>query len=154
MVSSFFFDFFNMFRFRRYPAPRAVVGCSRALRPQPAVKSHEDFAYSGRTNADDPAPSFLQRLTVYAIIRHTKPTASPRCVHDHSSSPRACATLVLNDVLSSTQWKPLCSSLLIFTPMDPDIAADSPDGCTGHGPVLAPGSLAVRKREPRRLRQE
>ena len=31
---------------------------------------------------------------------------------------------------------------------------DSPDGCSGHGPVLALGSLAVRKRKPRRLREE
>ena len=38
--------------------------------------------------------------------------------------------------------------------MDPDIAADSPDGCSGHDLVLAPGSPAVRKRKPRRLRQE
>ena len=38
-----FFDFFNMFRFRRCPAPWAVVGCSRALRPQAAVKRHEDL---------------------------------------------------------------------------------------------------------------
>ena len=38
--------------------------------------------------------------------------------------------------------------------MDPAIAPDSPDGCTGHGPVVALGSFAVRKRKPRRLRQE
>ena len=37
-----FIDFFNMFRSRRCPAPRAVVGCSRALRRQAAVKRHED----------------------------------------------------------------------------------------------------------------
>ena len=39
----FFLDFFNTFRFRWCPAPRAVVGCSRALRPQAAVKRHEDL---------------------------------------------------------------------------------------------------------------
>ena len=38
--------------------------------------------------------------------------------------------------------------------MDPDIAPDSPGGCTGHDPVLAPGSLAACKRKPRRLREE
>ena len=38
--------------------------------------------------------------------------------------------------------------------MDPDIAPDSPDGCSGHVPVLPLGSRAVRKRKPRRLRQE
>ena len=38
--------------------------------------------------------------------------------------------------------------------MDPDIASDSPGGCTGHDPVLAPGSPAARKRKPRRLREE
>ena len=38
--------------------------------------------------------------------------------------------------------------------MDPDIAPDFPDGCTGHGPVLVPGSPAARKRKPRRLREE
>ena len=38
--------------------------------------------------------------------------------------------------------------------MDPDIAPDSPGGCTGHDPVLAPGSPAAHKRKPRRLREE
>ena len=38
--------------------------------------------------------------------------------------------------------------------MDPDIAPDSQGGCTGHDPVLAPGSPAARKRKPRRLREE
>ena len=38
--------------------------------------------------------------------------------------------------------------------MGPDVAADPPGGCTGHGPVVAHGSPAVRKREPRRLSQE
>ena len=61
---------------------------------------------------------------------------------------------MLNDVLSSTRLKQFCSSPIVFTPMDPDIAPDSPGGCTGHDPVLAPGSLAARKRKPRRLRQE
>ena len=51
--------------------------------------------------------------------------------------PRACATFVLNDVLSSTRLKPFCSSPTVFTPMDPDIAPHSPDGWTGHSPVLA-----------------
>ena len=60
----------------------------------------------------------------------------------------------MNDVLSSTRLKPFCSSPIVFTPMDPDIAPDSPGGCTGHDPVLAPGSPAARKRKPRRLREE
>ena len=38
--------------------------------------------------------------------------------------------------------------------MDPNIAPDSPGGCSGDDPVLAVGSLAVRKRKPRRLREE
>ena len=38
--------------------------------------------------------------------------------------------------------------------MDSDIAPDSPGGCTGHDPVLAPGSPAARKRKPRRLPEE
>ena len=67
-------------------------------------------------------------------------------------SPRACGTFVLNDVLSSTRLKPFCSSPIVFTPMD--IAPDSPGGCTGHDPVLAPGSPAARKRNQRRLREE
>ena len=70
------------------------------------------------------------------------------------SSPRGCATFVLNDVLSSTRLKPFCYRPIVFTPMDPDIAPDSPGGCTGHDPVLAPGSPAARKRKPRRLREE
>ena len=78
----------------------------------------------------------------------------PRSLHDHSSSLRACVTFVLIDVLSSTRWKPFCSSPIVFTPMRPDIAPDSPDSCSGRGPLLAPGSPAVRKRKPRRLRQE
>ena len=61
---------------------------------------------------------------------------------------------MLNDVLNSTRLKPLCSSQLVFTPMDPDIAPVSPGGCSGHDPVLAPGSPAARKRKPRRLREE
>ena len=69
---------------------------------------------------------------MYAIIRDTKSTSSPRTFHDHSSSPCFCS----------------------FTPMDPDIAPDSSDGCSDHGPVLARGSPAVRKRKPRRLRPE
>ena len=83
-------------------------------------------------------------------------TQSPHLLllHDHSSSTRACATFVLNDVLSSTRLKPFCSSQVVFTPMDLDIAPDSPDGCTGHDHVLAPGSQAARKRKPRRLREE
>ena len=89
-----------------------------------------------------------------AIIRHTKSTSSPRGLHDHSSSPRACATSVLNDVLSSTRLKPFCSSQVVFTSMDPDIAPDSAGACSGHDPVLAPGSPAARKRKPRRLREE
>ena len=91
---------------------------------------------------------------MYAIIRHPKSTSSPRSLHDHSSSSRACATFVLNDVLSSTRLKPFCSSQVVFTPMDPDIAPDSPSGCTGHDPVLAPGSPAARKRKPWRMREE
>ena len=90
----------------------------------------------------------------YAIIRHTKSTSSPRSLHDHLYSPRACATFVLHDVLSSLRLKPFSSSPIVFTPMDPDNAADSPHDCTGHGPVLAPGSPAARKRKPRRTRQE
>ena len=38
--------------------------------------------------------------------------------------------------------------------MDLDIAPDSPGGCSGHDPFLAPGSPAARKRKPRRLREE
>ena len=91
---------------------------------------------------------------MYAIIRHTKSTSSLRSLHGHSSSPHACATFVLNNVLCSTRLKPFCSSQVVFTPMDPDIAPDSPGGCTGHDPVLAPGSPAARKRKPRRLREE
>ena len=90
----------------------------------------------------------------YAIIRPTKSTSSPPGLHGHSSSPRACATFVLHDVLSSLRLKPFSSSPIVFTPMDPDNAADSPHGCTGRGPVLAPGSPAVRRRKPRRLRHE
>ena len=60
----------------------------------------------------------------------------------------------LNDMLSSTRLKPFCSSQLVFTSMDPDIAPVSPGGCSGHDPVLAPGSPAARKRKPRRLHEE
>ena len=42
----------------------------------------------------------------------------------------------------------------VFTPVDPNFAAGSPDSCTGPGPVLALGYPAVRKWKPRRLRQE
>ena len=76
---------------------------------------------------------------MYATTRHTKSTPSPRSFHDHSSSPRGCATFVLNDVLSSTRLKPFCSSPIVFTPSESlqmlQMAA------TGHGPVLEPGLL-------------
>ena len=52
---------------------------------------------------------------------------------------------MLNDVLSSTQWKPFCFSKIVFIPLDPDIAPDFPDGCSGS---------AVRNWKPRRLRHE
>ena len=71
----------------------------------------------------------------------------------HLRSVRA-RPFVLNDVLSSTRWKSFRSSPIVFTPMDPDFVPDSSGGCSGRGPVLALGSLAVRKRKPRRLRQE
>ena len=89
-----------------------------------------------------------------AIIRHTKSTSSPRSLHDDSSSAPACATFVCDDVLNSTRLKPFCSSQVVFTPMDPDIAPDFPGGCTGHDPVLTTASPAARKRKPRRLREE
>ena len=38
--------------------------------------------------------------------------------------------------------------------MDLNIAPDSPGGCSGRDPVLAPGSPAAKKRKPRRLREE
>ena len=57
---------------------------------------------------------------MYAIIRHSRSTSSPRSLHEHSTSPRACATFVLNDMLSSSQLKPFCCSHLVFTPMDPE----------------------------------
>ena len=56
--------------------------------------------------------------------------------------------------MSSTRLKAFCSSPIVFTPMDPDITPDSPDGCIGRGPALALGTPAVRWRKPRRLRQE
>ena len=47
--------------------------------------------------------------------------------------------------LQKLQWlivmKPFCSSQIVFTPMDPDIAPDSPGSCSGHDAVLAPGSI-------------
>ena len=61
---------------------------------------------------------------------------------------------MLNDVLGITRVRPLCPSPIVFTPLDPDTAAESPDAVTFHGPVLALGSLAVRKRALRRQRQE
>ena len=56
-----------------------------------------------------------------------------------SFSPSACTTFVLNDVLSSTHGNRF-APVQLFT--------------HGRGPVLAPGSPTVRKRKPRRLRQE
>ena len=99
----------------------------------------------------------LPPLTVSCVRHHPSHKVhlfSPRSLHEHSSSPRACATFVLNGVLSSARLKPFCSSQVVFTPMDPDVAADSPGGCSGHDPVLAPESPAARKRKPRRLREE
>ena len=54
-----------------------------------------------------------------------------RSLLDHSHYPRACVTFLLNVGLSSARLISLCSSPLVFTPMDPDIAADSPDGYSG-----------------------
>ena len=87
--------------------------CWRALRPRAAVKRHKVLPESGGTNADGRALSLLQLSAVYAIIRHTKSTSSPRTLHDHSSSSRACATSVLN-VLSSTRLQPFCHRPLVF----------------------------------------
>ena len=91
---------------------------------------------------------------MYAIIRHTESTLFPLVASTTTHFPRACATFVLNDVLSSTRLKPFCSGPIVFTPMDPDTAPDSRGGCSGHDRVLAPGSPAARKRKPRRLREE
>ena len=103
------------------------------------------------TNALRPSSNF-KLCTPPSVTQ--KSTSSPCSLHDHSSSFHACVTFVLSDVLSSTRSKPLCSSPIVFMPMDPDVAADSPGGCIGHGPVLALGSPAARRRKRRRLRQE
>ena len=124
------------------------MGCSRALRPQAAVSMYGELMLTTALR-----PSFDCKPCTPSSATQSPPLL-PHSLHDHTSSPYVCATSVLNDVLSSTRWKSFCSSPIVFTPKDPDVAPDSPDGCSGHGPVLALGSLAVRKRKPRRLRLE
>ena len=51
--------------------------------------------------------------------------------------PRACATSVLNDMLRSKRLKPFSFQPNCLHTQDPDIAPHSPDGWTGHSPVLA-----------------
>ena len=99
----------------------------------------------------------LRPLTVSCVRHHPS-----HKVHLFSSWPPlplifgqcVCDLCVVNEVLSSTRLKAFCSSPIVFTPMDPDITPDSPDGCIGRGPALALGTPAVRWRKPRRLRQE
>ena len=71
-----------------------------------------------------------------------------------SSVTQSPPLLLVASTTCSTRLKPFSSSPIVFTPVDHDIAPDSPDGCTGHGPVVVPGSPAARKRKPHRLREE
>ena len=65
--------------------------------------------------------------------------ARPFCVERHVEQHTTEAVLL----------QPKC-----FHANESDVAVYSPDGFTGHDPVLAPGSLAACKRTPRRLREE
>ena len=67
--------------------------------------------------------------------------------------PRACATFcVERRVESSTRWKSFRSSPIVFTPMDPDFVPDSSGWLQWSW--SRPRAWGVRKRKPRRLRQE
>ena len=89
----------------------------------------------------------------HAIVHHEECTSSPGSLRDRSSSPRADATCVERRVEQHAIEADVLQPS-VFTPVDPNFAAGSPDGCTGPGPVLTLGSPAVRKWKPRRLRQE
>ena len=106
MVSSFFFDCFQHVPFSTVSRAEGGGGLlARALRPQAAVKRHEDLHNLGELMLTTALrPSSDCKLSSPSSV--TQSTSSPRSLHEHSFSYRACATFVLNDVLSSTRLKP------------------------------------------------
>ena len=106
-----------------------------------------------RTQQED-VQQGLPGLEVVAVDLAGTSTGSKQAHMQTRGRPDGCVnlnTFVLNDVLGSTRVRPLCPSLIVFTPLDRCRVLQMR---ALFMPVVAPGSLAVRKRALRRLRQE